>query len=282
MQYRFLDPGDEQLLEWSELPTEGGKGIALAVRTTGYETDSDEVLELAIVDLAGEELFSRRVKPQNIEEWPAAGAAGGIAPADVEEAPELYQFEQEVSDLFENADLVVGQYLSFAEDAIESSWVTLPAFTGLDLVECFCACHCSADYPGTPATAAALDGIAAYYGLAVDPSTTLGTAQAVAACYRALVAEVAQARDGKGEDHWRRREERLAEEAAQNQTVDRAAALREKRMNQMNGLLWVAASLIFISLIIQLYQRGGDVGFMVICGAFAVFAAIRAIANFRK
>ena len=280
MRYRFLDPGDERLLDLAGMPAEGG--IALAVRTTGYNADEDEVLELAVVDLEGAELFARAVKPQNIDEWPASDATGGITPADVAGLPELYQFEQEVSDLFENADIVVGQYLSFAEEAIESSWVTLPTFTGADLIALFCECHNSADYPGRPATAAALDGIAEYYGLAIDPSTTLGTARAVAACYRELVREAVGARDGKGADYWLRRDERLAQEASQSQSADKVAQLREHRFNQMNGLLWVAAGLIFVSLVIQLYQRGGDVGFMVICGMFSVFAFIRAIANFRK
>lgn len=280
MQYRFLDPSDKRFLELAEMPVEGG--IALAVRTTGYDADEDEVLELSIVDLAGAELFSRRVKPQNAGEWAACDATGGITPADVEDAPELYQFEEEISDLFENAKIVIGTYLSFAEEAIESSWVTLPAFTGADLIERFCECHCSADYPGQPATAAALDGIAGYYGVPVDTSTTLATAQTVAACYRALVREIIAKRDGKGEGHWRRHEERLAQEASQNQAANKAVLMREKRLNQMNGLLWVAAAIIFTSLIIQLYQRGGDVSFMVICGAFAVFSLIRAIANFRK
>lgn len=279
MQYRFLDPGDERLLALSELPA---NGIALAMRTTGYDTDEDEVLELAIVDLQGEERFFRRVKPQNIEDWTVSDATGGITPADVAEAPELYQFEEEVSDLFENADTVVGQYLSFAEDAIEQSWITLPEFEGFDLIERFCECHCSADYPAAPASAAALDGIAGYYGLQVDSSTTLGIARAVAACYHAFSAELAQARADKGDDYWRRRNERLAAESSQVRDADAVARIREKRLNQMNGLLWVAASLIFISLIIQVYQRGGDVGFMVVCGAFAVFAAVRAVANFRK
>lgn len=279
MQYRFFDPGDERLLELCAMPTDG---IALALRTTGYNADFDEVLELSIVDLQGAEKFSRRVKPQNTEEWEPSDVTGGIAPADVAEEPELFQFEEEVSDLFENAKVVVGQYLSFAEEAIESSWVTLPKFEGFDLIERFCECHCTVDYPAAPATAAALYGIAEYYGLSIDTSTTLATAQAVAACYRALIAELSQERDNKGEDHWRRREERLTAEAAQNQTVNQAALIREKRLNQMNGLLWVAAAIIFTSLIIQLYQNGGDTGFMVVAGAFAVFCVFRAIANFRK
>lgn len=280
MDYRFLEPEDEKLLELASLPTKDG--IALAMRTTGFGADEAEVLDLAIVDLDGNELFAQTVKPQNTETWEPSDATGGIAPKDVEEAPELYQFEEEISDLFENASIAVASYLPFAENAIESSWVTLPQFEGFDLVSRFCETHCTNDYPNEPATAASLQGIADYYGITCDSESTKGLAVATAACYRALAAELADAREAKGDEYWRRREERLAKEAEGQQTLSKAARIREKRFNQMNGLLWVAAGLIFISLIIQLYQRGGDIGFMVVCGAFAVFAFIRAVANFRK
>ena len=58
--------------------------------------------------------------------------------------------------------------------------------------------------------------------------------------------------------------------------------MREHRFNQMNGLLWIAGALIFVSLAIQLYQRGGDIGVIIIAVAIAIFAASRGIVNFRK
>ena len=280
MQYQFFDAGDEKLIELSELPLQGA--IAIALRSTGYDTEEDEVVQLSIVDLDGNELFSKTVKPQNREEWEPGDASGGIAPADVEDAPELYQFEEEISDLFEKAPLVIGQHMAFAEEVIESSWVTLPEFEGFDIVEQFCQTHSTADYRAEPAAVATLEGIAAYYGLEGDTSSTEGSAQLAAACYRALVAEHVEQREAKGAEYWERRERRLAEEAAKDESANAAHRLREKRLNQMNALLWVAGGLIFISLIIQLYQRGGDVGFMVICGAASVFCFIRAVVNFRK
>lgn len=280
MQYRFLDPGDERLIATSELPTEGG--IAVALRTTGYDADEDEILELAIVDFAGNELFSQVVKPQNVEDWEHGDATGGIAPADVEGLPELYQSEQEISDLFENASIVVGQHMPFIENMFEQSWVTLPDFTGFDLLEEFRTSHCTADYRTEPAAIAALSGIAQYYGYDADESTALSTAQAVATGYLAIVAEHAQEREAKGEAYWARRDEQLAEEKARDEGANRVAQLREKRFNQMNALLWVAGGLIFVSLIIQLVQREGDISLMVASGAAAIFCFIRAIINFRR
>lgn len=283
MEYSFFDQGDERLLELADLPLENG--IAVAMRTTGYALDEDEIVELAIVDLDGKELFNKRVRPQNIEQWNASEASGGISPDDVAEEPELYQFEDAIMEFFEKADIAVCAHLPFAQSLIEGSWVSLPDYEGFDLTEEFRLSHCTRDYPREPASAAALDDVASYYGIVRNAdagSALVAEAACIAACYRALVREHIAKRDDKGAAHWEARDRRLAEEAAQDEQTNAVKRMREKRLNQMNGLLWVSGGLIFISLIIQLYQRGGDVGFMIMAGAVAVFCFIRAIASFRR
>ncbi len=279
MRYRFFDPGDEQLIEVSEMPAQDG--IAVSLRSTGFDFDKDEVLALSIVDLDGNELFSKVVKPQNVAEWDASEASGGIVAADVEGAEELYQFEEEISELFEKASIVVAAHLPYLEAMIAQSWVTLPDFTGFHLVERFRVSHCTADYEKEAATVASLAGVEEYYGVPAA-SDVAGEARAIAACYRALVKEHADERAAKGEDYWTRREQRLAEEAAQNPAMSAAERAREKNLNRMNGLLWVAAAIIFVSLAIQLYQNGFNIGFSVVCCIFAGFAASRAVTNFRR
>ena len=300
MEYSFFNQSDERLLELADFPRENG--IALAMRTTGYTPTEDEILEFVIVDLQGKELFSKRVKPQNIESWEPSEASGFIAPADVEDSPELYQFEEEVMELFEKADIVVFEHQAFEVALIESSWISLPPFTGFDLSEEFRLAHCTKDYPKESATAAALPDILEYYGVAdAGGSAAMGgaadamgkaeeaslaslveKAAQIATCYDAFVAEHIRERDGKGQAYWDERDRRLAEEAAKNATVDATARMREHRLNQMNGLLWVSGAIIFVSLIIQLHQRGGEPSFMIMAGAVAVFCLIRAVANFRK
>lgn len=280
MQYQFFDPGDEKLIETSDLPIENG--IAVAVRSTGYDADSDEVLQLAIVDLDGNQLFSQTVKPQNKEEWAASDATGGLTPADVADLPELYQYEQEISDLFENAEVVVGQHVPFLDEVIESSWVTLPSYDGQDLISLFCASHCTVDYRSEPAAVATLAGIAGYYGIPADESTVVSTAQTIASCYRALVQEHIDERANKGEAYWARRDQRLAEEAARDAASDAFVQKREKNLNRANGMLWVCAALIFVSIAIQLYQRGFDTGLVVVSCIAAGFMLSRAVTNFRK
>ena len=306
MEYKYLDQGDERLLEMAQLPLQDG--IAIALHTTGYATQGDEVVELAITDMDGKPLFAKRVKPQNIEDWQASEASGGIAPSDVADLQELYQYEDEIMELVEKASFVVCDHLPFVHALMEASWIALPDYEGFDLNEEFRKSHCTRDYPGEAATAVALSDIARYYGLddgmgadasagasdgntladsngedpAAPSKTVVEQAALIARCYQKLVEEHIQKRDAKGASYWEAYERRLADEAAQNATVDAVAQLREKRLNQMNGLLWISGAIIFTSLVIQLSQRGFDMGFMVVAGAVAVFCLIRGIANFRK
>ncbi|MBE6473841.1 MAG: hypothetical protein E7Z99_09855 [Coriobacteriaceae bacterium] len=278
VEYRFFSQSDEKLIESSELPLTDG--IAVAVRTTGFSPDEDEVLELAVVDFEGNELFSRVVKPQNKTEWEASDATGGIAPADVEEAPELYQFEEEISDIFEHASVVVAAHVPFVESMIEASWVTLPKHESFDIIARFLEAHSTADCPNEPAVAATPEGIAAYYGLREEGEALADRARLAAECYKAFVREHAQEREAKGADYWERYERRKFEETAEQRARDEIMAKRERNLNRMNGILWLCGGFIFTSLIIQLYQTGGDMGIMVALGIVAVFCYIRAVMNF--
>ncbi|MBQ9000452.1 MAG: hypothetical protein IJ087_01200 [Eggerthellaceae bacterium] len=273
IEYQFLDRSDETLIEVSELPVE--EGIAVAVRTTGYEIGADEIVEISIVDFEGAELLSRVVKPQNIENWTDAEASGGIMPSDVAEAPELFQFEDEIRDLFEKASIVVGQHIDFVREMIEASWVALPDFKGYDLIAEFCASHSSIDYPDQPAAIATLSGVAGYYDALDDESSTVAIARTVSECYQNLVKEHAQVRIDKGPEYWQRYNERLEEARradAQQQAANRG---REARSAGINALLWLCAAAIFSNLAVQIHLRGVDFGFVAVAAVAAVFAVVR-------
>lgn len=279
IEYRFLERGAEELIAASELPVEDG--IAVAVRTTGYEAGKDEVVQLSIVDFGGDVLFERLLKPQNVDDWSDGVASGGITPADVAECPELYQFEDEVAELFEGASIVVGEHVRFIHEAIETSWVTLHDARELDLVERFCASHCTADYPDQPAAVASLQGIAAYYGLPCDESSTTGIARTVAACYLKLVEEAATERLAKTPAYWEEYERGIDEARrsdARSQEEQRVASLKTARIN---ALLWLCAAAVFGNLAVQLYIRGVDFGFVAVTVAAAAYFIVRWIMSLR-
>jgi len=273
MEYRFLDRSPETLIAISELPVE--EGIAVSVRTTGYEIGTDEVVQISIVGLEGRELFAQTVKPQNIDEWSNDEASGGITPADVKDAPELYQFEDEISGLFEGASIVVAEHAEFVHEVIESSWVTLPACEKYDLSSEFCASHGTADYPAEPAVVASLSEISAYYGIACDEGSTTGRARAVAACYVALVKEHAAERLAKDPSYWEAYERQREEERRNDVQAQEEERLSQVKTLRTNAIMWLCAAAIFSNLAVQLGIRGMDFGIVAIVIAVAVFTAVR-------
>ena len=279
IEYAFLDRGPEALLQLSELPVEDG--IAIAVRTTGYELGTDEAVELAIVDLAGNELFSRIVKPQNIEQWQPSASSGNLSPEDVAEAPELYQFEDEISALFEKASIVVGQHVEFAREMIEASWVSLPPFEEFDLDEQFRLSHETRDYPGQTAAAATLQGMANYYGTGTVGEGALDEARAVASCYQALVREHAQVRLAKGDAYWQDYRRSQEEARLQDEDVQAQQRLSTAKALRINAALWLCAAVVFGNLAVQLHLRSFDFGFVALAIAGAAYFAVRCILSMR-
>ena len=275
IEYRFLDCVPGELIATSELPVEDG--IAVAVRTTGYEAGKDEIVQLSIVDFGGDVLFERTVKPQNVDVWTDEMASGGIKPSDVQDCPELYQFEDEVAELFEGASIVVGQHVQFIHEAIETSWITLHDARELDLIARFCSSHCTLDYPGQPAAVASLQGIAAYYGLPCDESSTAGIARTVAACYLKLVEEAAVERLSKAPAYWDEYERDRAEARRNDVRLQEAERIASLKTARINALLWLCAAAVFSNLAVQLHIRGVDFGFVAVSAAAAVYFVIRCI-----
>lgn len=280
MEYAFLANTDEALIEGAKLPLE--KGAAIGMFTTGYDLAEDEAVALSIVDMDGSVLFSQKVKPHNRVGWASCEASGGITPEDVEEAQALYEYEDEMSEVLEKLEFVLCQHVDFVKAMLDRSWIAMPNRVVVDVCELFRLSHCAKGYPGEPATVATLEGIAEYYGFVIDFSTTEGVARGVNTAYRSIVGEFVQERDAKGQDYWDAYDARMAEQDSEENRTRAVEKMRERRLTQMNALLWVAGGLIFTSLAIQLYQNGGDFGFMLIAGAAAAFCYIRAIINWNR
>lgn len=65
------------------------KPIFIDLETTGFSAETDEILEIAIVDHAGNTLLDTLVKPERMTSWPEAEAVNGITPEMVASAPTL-------------------------------------------------------------------------------------------------------------------------------------------------------------------------------------------------
>lgn len=88
--------------------TTSGRTLYLDVETTGLScSEGDEIVEIAVVDEAGQVLLESLVRPIRCQDWPEAQAVHGIMPADVASAPALEKLIPHLQDLFEQADTLV-------------------------------------------------------------------------------------------------------------------------------------------------------------------------------
>ena len=100
-----------------------GRTVYMDTETTGlYGGCGDELLELALVDDAGNVLLDSLVKPDRHTEWPEAQAIHGITPADVMNAPSLESLLPRLLAVIEDAGTLViynaGFDLAFLPDAV--------------------------------------------------------------------------------------------------------------------------------------------------------------------
>ena len=98
--------------------------VYLDTETTGLH-ESDEIVELTIIDDNGEPLINTLVKPVNHTYWPGAERVHGISPIDVRHAPTQKQISGKIRDVVRDTRVVIynapydSQYLPELEEAGE-------------------------------------------------------------------------------------------------------------------------------------------------------------------
>lgn len=82
--------------------------ICLDIETTGLDPDSDEILQLSIIDGSGEILFSEYILPTEHDCWPSAQKVNHISPAMVQDCKPLLYYADTIQRILEDADVIVG------------------------------------------------------------------------------------------------------------------------------------------------------------------------------
>ena len=108
------------------LNTSPEKIIVFDTETTGLNPyGNDEILQLAIINGNGGELFSSYIKPDLRKTWAKAAEVNGITPRMVKDSPHFEDVEEQVQEIFNNADLIVGYNVEFDLRFIEASGIKL-------------------------------------------------------------------------------------------------------------------------------------------------------------
>lgn len=81
--------------------------VFLDTETTGFSAaNGDEVLEIALIDVAGNVLLNSLVRPIHKTEWPEAMEVNGITPEMVSSAPTLQELGEQIRTILQDRQLV--------------------------------------------------------------------------------------------------------------------------------------------------------------------------------
>lgn len=95
----------QKAIEWARQILENEAVLILDTETTGLK-HFDQIVEIAIIDVAGETLINQLIKP-TIPIPAEASRIHGITDADVADAPTFADIHQELTDLAENRLIVI-------------------------------------------------------------------------------------------------------------------------------------------------------------------------------
>lgn len=92
---------------------ENSKIIVLDTETTGLYAETDEILQLSMINGSGETLFSHLIKPSRRKKWDDAEKVNHISPAMVKNLKTFRFYRREIVNLLYGAELIVGYNLRF-------------------------------------------------------------------------------------------------------------------------------------------------------------------------
>lgn len=102
------------------------KVIIFDTETTGLNPyGNDEILQIAILNGNGEELFNSYIKPDMRKTWTKAAEINGITPKMVKDAPHFDDVKEEIQNIFNNAEVIVGYNVEFDLRFVMASGIKL-------------------------------------------------------------------------------------------------------------------------------------------------------------
>ena len=82
--------------------------IVIDTETTGFSPDTDDILQISIIDGDGNTLVNEYCKPTKKSEWKEAMAVNNITPETVSDKPTFSEILSKVQSAIDGADIIVG------------------------------------------------------------------------------------------------------------------------------------------------------------------------------
>lgn len=234
------------------------KIIVFDTETTGLNPyGNDEILQIAIINGNGEELFNSYIKPDARRTWTKASEVNGITPRMVKDSPHFSDVQDTIQDIFNNAEVIVGYNVEFDIRFINASGIKLKKRVKIfDVMKEYAVVRGIIGNYGDYSWCK-LEQCASAYNYKFDAHDASEDAKATLHCYKSLLSDkrylniIKQNREAieRIEAERARAEElRLAEEEKQRQKEAKKQEIIEKAEKPMNivkiillvlGILWL-------------------------------------------
>lgn len=109
--------------------------ICIDTETTGLDPKKDEILQVGIVDGNCNVVLNTYIRPDHRRRWPKAQEMSGISWDAVKDAPEMWEFRDEIERIIADASLVVGYNIGFDVSMLEESGVNVDESKTYDVME---------------------------------------------------------------------------------------------------------------------------------------------------
>lgn len=107
--YKYVT--DSVTKERKNMNNKDNKVIVLDIETTGTDINSDEVLQISIINDKGNTLLNSYVRPEKHTEWKNAEMIHRISPEKVKTSPAISELKKQIQEIVDNAELIVGYNL---------------------------------------------------------------------------------------------------------------------------------------------------------------------------
>lgn len=111
--------------------------IVIDTETTGLDADTDELLQVSIIDGQGNTLFNSYIKPLFTENWDGAMAVNHITPEMVANAPNIFEVKQEINRILNSANIIVGYNTNFDLSFLSAVGIENSKATVIDVMQDF-------------------------------------------------------------------------------------------------------------------------------------------------
>lgn len=108
--------------------------IVVDTETTGLDPWQNELLQVSIIDYNANILFDEYIRPKREKSWREAELINGISPDMVSECLAIDKYRNEIQNIFNNADRIVGYNLDFDMAFLKNAGIYLPECEYFDVM----------------------------------------------------------------------------------------------------------------------------------------------------